>query len=260
MKILIYGDIVGRHARQFIISETKKIRKEMDIDFVVADADNAAHGFGLTTKIAKQMLENEIDVITTGNHVWDQKDIIPYMPQEPRILRALNYPEGTIGQGKGIFETKSGKKVAVLHVLGAVFMNPIDNPFLCTQKALEEYKLKNDIDAIIIDFHADITSEKVAFGHFCDGKVSGVVGTHSHIPTADYRILEKGTAYVTDIGMCGDYNSVIGMEKEEPIQRFLTGQKSKKFEPATGKPEIHAVVITVNEDTGLADKIEKHTF
>ncbi len=260
MKILIYGDIVGRAARQAIISETARIKSEMDIDFVIADADNVAHGFGITSKIAKQFFDAGIDAITTGNHVWDQKEIFPYLDEEPKILRALNYPDGTIGHGFEIFTDKKGHKIAVVHLLGTVFMNPVENPFVAMESFLKTTKLKENVDAIIVDFHAEITSEKVAFGHFCDGKVSGVVGTHTHIPTADYRVLKNGTAYVTDIGMCGDYDSVIGMEKNEPINRFLTGKKTHKFEPATGKPSINAVIITTDDNTGLATNIEKIVF
>ncbi len=260
MKILIYGDIVGRNARHTIISETKKIRQEHNIDFVIADGDNTAHGFGITSKIAKQLFENGVDVITTGNHVWDQKEIVPYLDKEPKILRAQNYPEGTVGKGFCVYEDDKNRKILVIHLLGTVFMHPVENPFKEMEKIFLKHKLKDNVDAIIVDFHAEITSEKCAFGHFCDGKVSGVVGTHTHIPTADYRVLEKGTAYVTDIGMCGDYNSVIGMEKEEPIHRFLNGEKTKKFEPAQGKPTINAVIITINDDTGLADNIEKIIF
>ncbi len=257
MKILIYGDIIGRHARQYVFEKTKQIRLEKDIDFVIADADNVAHGFGITSKLAKEFFATGTDVITTGNHVWDQKEVIPYLDTEPKILRALNYPEGTVGNGFGIYETSKGQKIAVVHLLGSAFMNPIDNPFTTMETFLKKHKLKNNLDAIIVDFHAEITSEKNAFGHFCDGKVSGVVGTHTHIPTADYRVLENGTAYVTDIGMCGDYNSVIGMDKKEPISRFLTGKKTVKFEPATGKPTLHAVIITTDDETGLAINIEK---
>ncbi len=260
MKILIYGDIIGRQARQIIVSQTLQLRSEFNIDCVIADADNAAHGFGVTSKIAKQFFENGVDVITTGNHVWDQKEIYAYLDKEPRILRALNYPDGTIGNGYYIFSDLQNRKIAIVHLLGAAFMKPINNPFSTIETFFKTHKLKSDVDAIIIDFHAEITSEKNALGHFCDGRASAVVGTHTHIPTADYRVLENGTAFVTDIGMCGDYNSVIGMDKNEPIQRFLTGIKQAKFEPAKGVPTINAVVVSIDDSSGLATNIEKIVF
>lgn len=260
MKILIYGDIIGRQARNVIFSRTPALKEERNIDFVISDADNAAHGFGVSSKIAEQFLATGTDVITTGNHVWDQKEIIPYFAKQPRILRAANFPEGTPGAGAGIFVTGSGLRVAVIHLLGTLFMKPVENPFTVMEKLFGEYRLKDNADAIVIDFHAEITSEKNAFGSFCDGRASAVVGTHTHIPTADYTVLPKGTAYVTDIGMCGDYDSVIGMDKNEPIRRFITGERHSKLEPATGTPSIHAVLVTVNDNTGLAESIEKLVF
>ena len=255
MKILFCGDVVGRSGRDAIMGNLPYLKNKLELDFIIINAENSAHGFGTNAKICEEFYNIGVDVITMGNHTWDQKDIIPYIEKQPKLLRPLNYPEGVAGKGFGIYENNQGKKVLVAQVMGRLFLEPIDCPFKAAANLFKEYPLgKNGIAASIIDIHAEATSEKVAFGHFCDGFASLVVGTHTHIPTADLQILPKGTAYMTDVGMCGDYDSVIGMQKEEPINRFLKGMKAGKLLPAEKDGTFCGVFIETDDKTGLATR------
>ena len=249
MKILFLGDVVGRAGRTAVAEELPRLRSDWKLDFVVVNAENAASGVGLTAKIADQLFEAGTDVITLGDHAFDQKEMLKHIDQEPRILRPMNYAKGAPGKGHGLFPATRGRKVFVCVALGRVFMNkPYDDPFSAVEAAL---KLSGQADARIVEIHAEATSEKMAMGHWCDGKASLVVGTHTHVPTADTMILPKGTAYQTDAGMCGDYNSVIGMDKAEPLRRFITGMSAGRFEPALGAPTIAGTLIETDDKTGL---------
>lgn len=254
MRILFLGDVVGRSAREAVIKEIPEIRRNFSIDFVIVNGENAAGGFGITEKICEDFFSSGIDCITTGNHVWDQKELFDYIKNENRLLRPINYPEETPGKGFEIFPNQLGR-VLVINVMGRLFMESLDDPFNAIEKVLDENPLGITCDAIVIDIHAETTSEKTAMGHFCDGRVSLVVGTHTHIPTADYQILPYGTAYQTDAGMCGDYDSVIGMEKTEPIRRFVEKTPGGRFNPAQGSPTLCGVIIETSPD-GLSETIE----
>ena len=254
MRILFLGDVVGRSAREAVIKEIPEIRRNFSIDFVIVNGENAAGGFGITEKICEDFFSSGIDCITTGNHVWDQKELFDYIKNENRLLRPINYPEETPGKGFEIFPNQLGR-VLVINVMGRLFMESLDDPFNAIEKVLDENPLGITCDAIVIDIHAETTSEKTAMGHFCDGRVSLVVGTHTHIPTADYQILPYGTGYQTDAGMCGDYDSVIGMEKTEPIRRFVEKTPGGRFNPAQGSPTLCGVIIETSPD-GLSETIE----
>ena len=254
MRILFLGDVVGRSAREAVIKEIPEIRRNFSIDFVIVNGENAAGGFGITEKICEDFFSSGIDCITTGNHVWDQKELFDYIKNENRLLRPINYPEETPGKGFEIFPNQLGR-VLVVNVMGRLFMESLDDPFNAIEKVLDENPLGITCDAIVIDIHAETTSEKTAMGHFCDGRVSLVVGTHTHIPTADYQILPYGTGYQTDAGMCGDYDSVIGMEKTEPIRRFVEKTPGGRFNPAQGSPTLCGVIIETSSD-GLSETIE----
>ena len=254
MRILFLGDVVGRSAREAVVKEIPEIRRNFSLDFVIVNGENAAGGFGITEKICEDFFSSGIDCITTGNHVWDQKELFEYIKDENRLLRPINYPEETPGKGFEIFPNQLGR-VLVVNVMGRLFMESLDDPFNAIEKVLDENPLGDACDAIIIDIHAETTSEKTAMGHFCDGRVSLVVGTHTHIPTADYQILPYGTAYQTDAGMCGDYDSVIGMEKTEPIRRFVEKTPGGRFNPAQGSPTLCGVIIETSSD-GLSETIE----
>ena len=254
MRILFLGDVVGRSAREAVIKEIPEIRRNFSIDFVIVNGENAAGGFGITEKICEDFFSSGIDSITTGNHVWDQKELFDYIKNENRLLRPINYPEETPGKGFEIFPNQLGR-VLVVNVMGRLFMESLDDPFNAIEKVLDENPLGITCDAIVIDIHAETTSEKTAMGHFCDGRVSLVVGTHTHIPTADYQILPYGTGYQTDAGMCGDYDSVIGMEKTEPIRRFVEKTPGGRFNPAQGSPTLCGVIIETSPD-GLSETIE----
>ncbi|MEK9678944.1 MAG: TIGR00282 family metallophosphoesterase, partial [Rhodospirillaceae bacterium] len=214
MKLVYFGDVVGKAGRTVLLEVLPGLIDRLSPDFVMVNGENAAHGFGITGSICEKFFDAGVDVITTGNHAWDQKEIIEYIRTEPRLLRPLNYPENTPGHGSGVFEARDGSKVLVAQVMGRLFMDPLDDPFAAVGKALKGTVLGDDIDCIVVDIHAEATSEKMSMGHYLDGRSSMVVGTHSHVPTADAQILPGGTAYQTDLGMCGDYNSVIGMKKE----------------------------------------------
>lgn len=257
MKIAFFGDVVGRSGRDAVCALLPAIRKDKQLDFIVVSVDNAAGGFGSNPDTCKEILKAGADVLTGGDHIWDQKEIIPYLSHEKRLLRPQNFPERCPGVGVGIFENKAGAKIGVIHTLGQVFIaDSVDCPFAATEEALKTMKLGVNVDAILVDFHAEATSEKMAMGHFCDGRVSLVVGSHTHIPTNDAHILEGGTAYQTDAGMCGDYNSVIGMEKDVPLQRFLTKIRKNKMTVASGVATVCGVIVETDDKTGLAKTIE----
>ncbi len=251
MRILFLGDIVGKHARLAVIHAMPRLRDDLALDFVIVNGENAAGGFGITPDIAHAFLACGIDVITTGNHIWDKPEICGFIDDEPRLLRPCNFPEGTQGKGTGLF-TCGDKRILVVNVMGQLFMDALDNPFVAVHRALEACPLRDMADAIVVDFHAEASSEKMAMGQFCDGRASLVIGTHTHIPTADTQILPEGTAYQSDAGMCGDYDSVIGMEKTAPVNRFFTKTHRQRLRIATGTPSLCGVVVETDDKTGLA--------
>jgi metallophosphoesterase (TIGR00282 family) len=255
MKILICGDVVGKAGRRAIEKYLPEIRKNLDLDFVIVNGENAAHGFGITDKICKALYAAGVDVITTGNHIWDQREIMNYIDSDKKLLRPMNYPEGTPGTGIGVFEALCGRKVLVLNSMGRLFMDPLDDPFAAIDNALKNYRLGQTVDAIVVDFHAEATSEKQGMGHFLDGRVSAVLGTHTHTPTADTRILSGGTAFQSDIGMTGDYDSVIGMKKELATSRFTTKISQGRLEPAEGEATLCAVYVETDNANGLAKAV-----
>lgn len=255
MKLLYCGDVVGRSGRDAVVAQIPELRKSLGLDFVLVNGENAAAGFGITAKICEDFYAAGVDAIVLGNHSWDQRETIAYINGDPKLLRPLNYPKGTPGRGAAVFSTQRGQKVLVAQVMGRVFMDPLDDPFAAVETELQKYRLGAGVDAVIVDIHGEATSEKMAMGHFCDGRASLVCGTHSHIPTADAQILPGGTAYQTDAGMCGDYNSVIGMEKTEPLNRFLKKVPGGRFEPANGEATLCAVFVETDDRTGLATRI-----
>ncbi|HRE61748.1 MAG TPA: TIGR00282 family metallophosphoesterase [Micropepsaceae bacterium] len=256
MRLLFLGDVVGQSGRDAVVAELPRLRKALAIDFAVVNGENAAHGFGITERICAQLIDAGADVITTGNHVWDQREALSFIEREPRLLRPLNYPKGAPGKGVGLFKAKNGGDVLVINAMGRVFMDQLDCPFAAVDAELNAAGLGRAADAIIVDMHADATSEKMAMGHWCDGRASLCVGTHSHVPTADAQILPKGTAYQTDAGACADYDSVIGMVKDEPIRRFLTKLPGGRMEPANGPATVCGVFVETDEKTGLAVRVE----
>jgi metallophosphoesterase (TIGR00282 family) len=255
MHILFIGDIMGRPGRDVVAAELPRLKETLKLDFVIANGENAAGGFGLTRAIADDLFAMGIDCLTTGNHWADQKEILSFIDHEDRILRPRNYPLGTPGKGAGLYEARSGARVLVTNLMGRVFMDALDDPFASVAAELEACPLGEGTDVIVIDIHAEATSEKMAIGQFCDGRASMVIGTHSHIPTADAQILPGGTAYQTDAGACADYDSVIGMEKFEPVQRFIKKMHGSRFTPATGPATLCAVFVATNAK-GLAARIE----
>ena len=255
MKILICGDVMGKSGRRAVEAYVPTLREKLGLDFVVVNGENAAHGFGITEKMCDAFFDLGVDVITTGNHVWDQREIMNYIGDEPRLLRPINYPEHTPGSGVGVFEIKDGRKVVVLHPMGRLFMEALDDPFACIEKEMNKYSLGSTADAIVVDVHGEATSEKMAMGHFLDGRVSAVVGSHSHVPTADAQILAGGTGYQTDMGMCGDYDSVIGMLKDRALARFTTKLPTGRLEPAEGEGTLCAVYVETDDETGLCNDV-----
>ena len=255
MRVLFCGDVVGRAGRTVIKENLPRLRDRLDLDFVVVNGENAAHGFGITPKICQQFYDAGADVITTGNHVWDRREIIDYIDGDPRLLRPMNYPAGTPGRGVGVFDAPGGRRIVVIHPMGRLYMDPLDDPFKAVEAALADHRLGDTVHCILVDVHAETTSEKAAMGQFLDGRVSMVTGTHTHVPTADTRILPGGTAYQTDLGMCGDYDSVIGMKKEAAIGRFLEEDSPGRLEPATGEATLCAVFLETDDETGLARRV-----
>jgi 2',3'-cyclic-nucleotide 2'-phosphodiesterase len=255
MRILFLGDLVGRSGRGAVIEALPKLRERYRLDFVVVNGENAAGGFGISEAILIELLDAGADVVTTGNHVFDQREALVFIERHDRLLRPINFPQGTPGKGVGLFKAKTGADVLVINVMGRVFMADLDDPFRAVERELEACGLKTGADAILIDFHAEATSEKEAMGHFVDGRASGVIGTHTHVPTADEQILRGGTAYISDAGMCGDFDSVLGMDKEEPLSRFLTKIPTGRFAPALGEATLCGVGIDVDDATGLTRAI-----
>ena len=260
MKILFLGDIVGISGCSKIMNNLLHQKELNKIDFVIANAENADEtGVGLTKEICKDLFKCGVDVITTGNHVWDQKDIMSYIDQENRLLRPKNLFEPAPGKGFEIFTTSQDIKIGVLNLMGNVFMKKCDDVFETAKKFMSKYKLKQDYDLLVVDFHGEITSEKNAMGHYFDGKATLLVGTHTHVPTNDARVLNNGTAYQTDAGMCGDYDSVIGMNKDNSLNRFMK-KNSVKHYPAKGEATLSGVIVDCNIKTGLADKVYSYIF
>ena len=254
MRVLFIGDIIGEVGRKTITRRLDTLVDEYRINLVIANGENAAGGFGITPKVADELFDAGIKVITSGNHIWDKKEIVPYIEKERRLLRPANYPEGVPGYGDITVYTNSDDKVVVLNLTGRVFMGNFDCPFRYFKRELQRLKAAGGV--IVVDFHAEATSEKVAFGWFADGEVSAIIGTHTHVQTADEQILPKGTAYITDVGMTGPANSVIGIEKDMVIEKYLT-LMPKRFEVAKGRPVLSAVVIDINEKDGKAVSIER---
>ncbi len=257
MTILFIGDIVGRPGRELVRKGLPGLVEQHRADFVVANAENAAAGFGITKDIGAALLGWGVDVMTTGNHVWDKKEAIPYIASEPRLLRPANYPAGVPGRGSCVAHSGDGRAVAVINVMGRVFMPATDDPFTVVLREIEAVRQKARV--ILVDFHAEATSEKIAMGWHLDGKATLVVGTHTHVQTADERILPNGTGYLTDAGMTGPHDSIIGMEREATLRRFLTAMPSK-FEPATGNPRLNGVLVEADEKTGRATGIARISY
>lgn len=256
MKFLFCGDIVGKSGRDAILKHVPDLKKQANLDFVIVNGENAAHGFGINRKICEELYGAGVDAITTGNHVWDQRDTPAYISEDPRLLRPLNFPKNTPGNGFTILENARGKKLAVLNIMGQLFMDPLDNPFHCMEEFLKTYKVGQNIDGLLVDIHAEATSEKVAMGHFLDGQATLVVGTHTHVPTADQMILPGGTAYTTDAGMTGDYHSVLGMDMKAPIERFYRKIRTERMAPASGEGTLCGVYVESDDRTGKATCIK----
>ncbi|MDC1092594.1 TIGR00282 family metallophosphoesterase [Pelagibacteraceae bacterium] len=256
MKLLILGDVMGTSGREALKNKLPKIITENKIDFVIVNGENAANdGRGITRLIAEEFFAIGVDVITSGNHIWDKQETIDYIDKENRLLRPANLPEGSPGKGYEIYISKNKKyKIGVINLMGNVYMRKTDDVFQTAKNISKKLVLKKDVDFLVIDFHGEITSEKMAIGHFFDGLSTCVVGTHTHVPTADTRVLEKGTAYQTDIGMCGDYNSVIGMNKENSIKKFLKDKNAIKHFPAEGEGTLSGIIVETDFKTGLAKK------
>jgi 2',3'-cyclic-nucleotide 2'-phosphodiesterase len=254
VKLLFIGDIIGKPGREALSRELHRIVDRHRVDLVIANGENAAGGFGLTAETAQELFKCGVQMITSGNHIWDKKDSLEYIKREERIVRPANYPEGTPGRGATLVSTPGGVKIGILNLEGRVFMNNLDCPFRCADREIA--KLKEETPIIFVDFHAEATSEKVSLGWYLDGRVSAVVGTHTHVQTADERILTAGTAYMTDAGMTGSFDSVIGVRKEDAIEKFIT-QRPAKFEVAKKDIRINGVVIEVDEISGLALSIER---
>lgn len=253
MRILFLGDVMGRSGRTAVATRLSGLRRDWKVDFIVINAENASGGMGLTAAHAQGLLAAGADCLTLGDHAFDQREMLSFIESEPRILRPLNYAKSAPGQGARVFETTGGRRVLVAQVLGQVFMKrPFDDPFSAIQTVFQKYPRGGAVQATLVDVHAEATSEKMAMGHWCDGRASVVVGTHTHVPTADAQILPGGTAYQTDAGMCGDYDSVIGMDKAEPMRRFITQMSSARFEPAGGEATLSGVLVDTCDRTGRA--------
>ena len=253
MRIVVLGDVVGRTGRDAVASELPKLRSRFKPDLVIVNGENAAHGFGITEDNYQTLRDAGADIVTLGNHSFDQREALVFIERAPELLRPINYPQGTPGRGTGLVATSDGRRVLIISVMGRLMIEPVlDDPFPAIQRELDLCPLGKAADAIVIDMHAEATSEKMALAHFVDGRASLVAGTHTHVPTADHQILPGGTAYISDIGMCGDFNSVIGMEKTEPINRFLRRVPKDRLEPATGEATICGVAVETDDRSGLA--------
>tara|TARA_Y100000590_G_scaffold275516_1_gene309355 strand:+ start:1545 stop:2354 length:810 start_codon:yes stop_codon:yes gene_type:complete len=257
MNILLLGDIMGPSGREAIVKKLPDLIKKKEVDFVIVNGENSGdQGVGITKKIFEEFLKAGADVVTTGNHIWDEKEAVQFIDSEKRLLRPQNLIKGSPGKGYGIFNSKNKKKIAVINLMGNVFMKKSEDVFEEARKFIKEVKLKKDADFIVVDMHGEITSEKMAMGYLFDGNATVVVGTHTHVPTSDHMILEKGTAYQTDIGMCGDYKSVIGMNRDNSLKKFFKDPAAKRHFPALGEATISGLLVTADDKTGLAKKVE----
>ncbi len=254
MRILFIGDVIGHPGRKILRDRLTSLKESRNIDFTIANAENLAHGFGVTPKVFNDLINCGVDFCTSGNHIWDRKEVLPLLEEETRIIRPANYPEGTPGRGYMVYETENALKIGILNLSGRTFMDPVDNPFIVADDYIEEIKRETPI--IFVDFHAEATSEKIAFGWHLDGRVSALVGTHTHVQTADERILPGGTAYITDVGMTGGHDSVIGAQKEAILARFRT-LLPHKFSPADKDTRCSFVVVDIDDSTGKAVSIER---
>jgi 2',3'-cyclic-nucleotide 2'-phosphodiesterase len=257
MRILFIGDVVGKPGRELLRKGLRRLVDHYGVEFVIANVENSAAGFGITKDIGDTIVEWGVDVMTSGNHIWDKKEVLEYIPGEPRLLRPANYPAGVPGRGSYVAQSGDGRAVGVINVMGRVFMLNIDDPFQVVLREIEAMRSRTKI--IVVDFHAEATSEKVAMGWHLDGKVTLVVGTHTHVQTADERILPNGTAYLTDAGMTGPHDSIIGMEREPSLARFLNGMPSR-FEPATGNPRLNGVIVDADDKTGRAVAVRRISY
>jgi hypothetical protein len=255
MRILFIGDVVGRSGRTIVMERLPGLVTEWKLDLVVINGENAAGGFGITETIYNEFLDAGADAITLGNHAFDQREALVFIERAPRLIRPLNYPKGTPGRGTALVDTKNGKRALVINAMGRIFMDPLDDPFAAIERELTACALSKDADAIILDMHCEATSEKQSMGFFVDGRVSLMVGTHTHAPTADHRIMPGRTAFVSDVGMTGDFESCIGMNKDEPLNRFLRKLPGSKFEPANGPATLCAIAVETDDATGLATKV-----
>ena len=255
MRLLFLGDVVGRAGRIAITALLPDLIKKHALDFVVINGENAAGGFGITEDILQDLIAAGADCITTGNHVWDQREALQFADRYDRFLRPINYPPGTPGRGANVYAARNGARVLVINVMGSLFMQALDDPFQAVSRELSACSIGHGCDAVIVDMHAEASSEKQTMGFFLDGKASLVIGTHTHVPTADWRILSGGTAFMTDVGMCGDYDSVIGMERDEPLRRSTTKIAGGRLAPAQGPAALSGLVVELNDATGLARRI-----
>lgn len=255
MRILFIGDVVGKSGRMAVADHLPGAIRDWKLDLVVVNGENAAGGFGITENIYHELVDAGADAVTLGNHAWNQKEALVFIERAPRLIRPLNFPRYTPGRGAAMIEAKNGARALVINVMGRVFMEPLNDPFSAIGRELEACPLGEAADAIVIDFHGEASSEKQGMAFFCDGRASMVIGTHTHVPTADHQILSGGTAYMTDAGMTGDYDSVIGMQKDEPLRRFTTGIPSGRFEPANGAATLSGVAVETDPASGLATRI-----
>jgi hypothetical protein len=260
MRLLFVGDVVGRSGRAIVSERLPRLVADWKLDLVVLNGENAAGGFGITEAIYQDLIDAGADAVTLGNHAWDQREALVFIERAPRLIRPANYPPGTPGRGTTVIAAKNGARVLVVNAMGRVFMDPLDDPFAAVERELQACPLGRGADAVIIDIHAEATSEKQAMGFFADGRATLVVGTHTHVPTADHRILPGGTAFVSDVGMTGDYNSIIGMAKDEPLGRFLRRIPAGKFEPALGPATLCAIAVESDDATGLAARVAAVRF
>jgi metallophosphoesterase (TIGR00282 family) len=258
MRFAFFGDVVGRSGRDGLADHLPGLRRRLGLEFVIVNAENAAAGFGITENTARELYEAGADCLTLGNHSWDQKEALTYIVREPRLIRPANYPilSDAPGRGSNLYQTDSGRSILVINLLGRVHMDALDDPFAACERELNSAPLREVADAVVVDMHAEATSEKMAMGHFCDGRASLVVGTHTHVPTADCQILPGGTAYQTDAGACADYDSVIGNKKEEPLRRFTTRISQSRYQPAEGPATVCGVFVETDDRTGLAKRVE----
>ena len=255
MRILFIGDIVGRSGRAIVHERLPGLIAEWKLDLVVINGENAAGGFGITETIYNEFIDAGADAVTLGNHAWDQREALVFIERAPRLIRPVTFPKGTPGRGAALVDTKNGKRALVINAMGRIYMDAMEDPFACVEREIAACPLGQDADAIVVDLHCEATSEKQAMGVFCDGRVSLVVGTHTHAPTADHRIMPNGTAFISDVGMTGDFDSVIGMAKDEPLNRFLRKLPGSKFEAASGPATLCGIAVETDDKTGLAKKV-----